>query len=144
MKAPRASVYRAFLDAESVKRWMVPDGMTSEVHTFEPKEGGSFRISLTYDSPTGTGKTTADTDTFKGRFVELIPDALVVQVIEFETEDAQLKGPMKVTIMISDAEDGGTDVVAVHERLPAGLSAKDNEAGWKMSLGKLAKLLQTP
>jgi hypothetical protein len=48
---------------------MVPTGMTSHVHAFDAREGGSFRISLTYDAPTGTGKTTAHTDTYHGRFV---------------------------------------------------------------------------
>jgi len=56
---------------------MVPTGMTSHVHAFDAREGGSFRISLTYDAPTGTGKTTAHTDTFHGRFVKLVPNEQV-------------------------------------------------------------------
>lgn len=68
VNAPRSTVYRALLDAHAVATWMVPTGMTSHVHAFDPREGGSFRISLTYDAPTGTGKTTAHTDTFHGRF----------------------------------------------------------------------------
>jgi hypothetical protein len=63
VNAPRATVYRALLDARAVATWMVPTGMTSHVHAFDPREGGSFRISLTYDAPTGAGKTTAHTDT---------------------------------------------------------------------------------
>ena len=46
---PRATVYRALLDADAVETWMVPTGMTSHVHAFDPREGGAFRISLTYD-----------------------------------------------------------------------------------------------
>lgn len=80
VNAPRANVYRALLDARAVQTWMVPAGMTSEVHEFEPREGGSFRISLTYDAPTGTGKTTAQTDTFHGRFVKLVPNEQIVEV----------------------------------------------------------------
>ena len=87
VRAPRADVYRALLDADAVRRWMVPDGMTSEVHEFAAHEGGRFRISLTYDDPTTTGKTTAQTDTFHGRFVRLVPDTEVVQAVEFETDD---------------------------------------------------------
>ena len=75
---PRAAVCRVLLDADSVRQWMVPDGMTSRVHVFEPHEGGEFRISLTYDSPTGAGKTNARSDTFHGRFARLVPDAEVV------------------------------------------------------------------
>lgn len=51
---------------------MVPSGMTSHVHAFDAREGGLFRISLTYDEPTGIGKTTARTDTYHGRFVKLV------------------------------------------------------------------------
>ncbi len=72
VNAPRAKVYRALLDASAVATWMVPTGMTSHVHAFDPREGGSFCISLTYDAPTGTGKTTAQTDTYHGRFVKLV------------------------------------------------------------------------
>ena len=53
---------------------MVPTGMTSHVHAFDAREGGAFRISLAYDAPTGTGKTTAHTDTYHGRFVKLVTD----------------------------------------------------------------------
>jgi uncharacterized protein YndB with AHSA1/START domain len=59
IKAPRATVYRALLDARAVATWRVPTGMTSHVHEFDAREGGSFRISLTYDAQAGTGKTTA-------------------------------------------------------------------------------------
>lgn len=59
MNAPRGAVYRALLDPQAVAIWMVPTGMTSQVHRFEPREGGSFRISLRYVEPSGTGKTTA-------------------------------------------------------------------------------------
>ncbi len=62
----------------AVAMWMVPTGMTSHVHAFDPREGCSFRISLTYDAPTGTGKTTAHTDTFHGRFVKLVTNVQVV------------------------------------------------------------------
>src|SRR4051794_18128272 len=88
IKAPRANVYRALLDARAVTTWMVPQGMTSHVHEFDAREGGAFRISLTYDTPTGTGKTTAHTDTYHGHFVTLVPDAQVVEVMEFETAEA--------------------------------------------------------
>ena len=80
--APRAMVYRALLDASAVATWMVPTGMTSHVHAFDAREGGSFRISLTYEEPTGTGKTTAHTDTYHGRFVKLLTNEQIVEVVE--------------------------------------------------------------
>jgi len=139
MNAPRARVYRALLDARAVAAWMVPDGMTSRVHAFDAREGGAFRISLTYDAPTATGKTTVQTDTFHGRFVKLVPNEQVVEVVEFETPDPALQGEMTITLTLADA-DGGTDLLAVHDGLPPGLSAADNETGWRMSLAKLAAL----
>src|SRR5436309_4048023 len=141
VNAPRASVYRALLDARAVATWMVPTGMTSHVHAFDPREGGAFRISLTYDAPTGTGKTTAQTDTYHGRFVQLVPNERVVEVVEFETTDPALRGEMTITITLADA-DGGTDVFAVHDGLPPGVPPADNETGWRSSLGKLAALVE--
>ena len=141
MKAARANVYRALLDAGAVATWMVPDGMTSHVHTFEAREGGSFRISLSYDEQTGTGKTTAHTDTYHGRFIKLVPNEQVVEAMEFETADDSMRGEMTVTFTLTDA-DGGTDVLAVHDNLPPGLSPADNETGWRMALDKLAALVE--
>lgn len=141
MNAPRTIVYRALLDARAVATWMVPTGMTSHVHAFDAREGGSFRISLTYDTPTGTGKTTAHTDTYHGRFVKVVTHEQVVEVVEFETTDPTLRGEMTITITLADA-DGGTDVLAVHERLPRGLSTTDNQAAWRSSLAKLAAFVE--
>ena len=142
INAPRAAVYRALLDAAAVASWMVPSGMTSQVHAFEPREGGVFRISLTYGTAPGAGKTTAHSDTYHGRFVTLVPNERVVEVVEFETADPALRGEMTITISLTDA-DGGTDVIAVHDQLPPGLSPADNETGWRMSLAKLAALVES-
>jgi uncharacterized protein YndB with AHSA1/START domain len=140
INAPRATVYRALLDVDAVARWMAPTGMSSHVHAFDPREGGAFRISLTYDAPTGTGKTTAHTDTYHGRFVTLVPNEQVVEVVEFETEDPALQGEMSITMTLTDAD--GTEIAAVHDRLPPGLSSADNEVGWQSSLAKLAALVE--
>jgi uncharacterized protein YndB with AHSA1/START domain len=115
--------------------------MTSHVHAFDAREGGAFRISLTYDAPTGAGKSTAHTDTYHGRFIRLVPDEEVVEVVEFETADPALQGEMTITISLAEA-DGGTEILAVHDRLPPGLSPADNETGWRSSLAKLAALVE--
>ena len=141
VNAPRATVYRALLDPHAVATWMVPTGMTSQVHAFEGREGGTFRISLTYDAPTGVGKTSAHTDTYHGRFVKLIPNQQVVEVVEFDTTDPAMRGEMTITITLADAY-GGTDVFAVHDGLPPGVPPADNETGWRMSLAKLATLVE--
>jgi uncharacterized protein YndB with AHSA1/START domain len=141
VNAPRAVVYRALLDARAVVKWKVPTGMTCQVHEFDAREGGSFRISLTYNEPTGAGKTTAHTDTYHGHFVKLVPNEQVVEVDEFETADSAMRGKMTVTITLTDV-DGGTDVLGVHDGLPPGVSTADNEAGWRMALAKLAALCE--
>ena len=139
--APRTSVYRALIDARAIARWKVPNGMRCHVHSFDGREGGAFRISLTYDMADRVGKTTARTDTYHGRFVKLVPNELVVEVDEFETADPQLRGEMTITISLADA-DGGTELVAVHEGLPPGVSTADNETGWRESLARLAELVE--
>jgi uncharacterized protein YndB with AHSA1/START domain len=139
--APRTEVYRALVDAKAVEAWMVPDGMTSHVHSFEPREGGSFRISLTYQEPTGTGKTNAQTDTYHGRFIELVEPERVVEVLEFETSDPAMVGEMTVSFQLTDSN-GRTDVLAVHENVPPGVSPAANEVGWTMALDKLARLVE--
>ena len=116
--------------------------MTSHVHEFDAWEGGSFRISLTYDAPTRTGKTTAHTDTYRGRFVKLVTNEQVVEVVEFETTDPELRGEMTITISLADADGGGTDVLALHDGLPPGVPIADNEAGWREALAKLAALVE--
>jgi uncharacterized protein YndB with AHSA1/START domain len=141
VNAPRAEVYRALLDARAVATWVVPIGMTSRVHEFDAREGGSFRISLTYDEPVGTGKTTAHTDTYHGHFVKLVPNEQVAEVMEFETADPAMRGEMTVTFALTDAG-GGTEVFAVHDNLPPGLSPTDNEIGWRMALDKLAAFVE--
>ena len=141
INAPRAVVYRALLDPRAVAKWKVPDGMTAHVHTFDAREGGTLRISLTYDTSTGIGKTEPHTDTYHGRFVKLVPNEKVVEVDEFETSDPALQGEMTSSITHADADDG-TDVFALHENLPPGISPADNETGWRMALAKLKALVE--
>ena len=142
LRAPRAVVYRALLDPDAVRRWMVPDGMASEILEWDAREGGAYRVSLTYDAPPNTGKTTAHTDTYHGRFARLVPDERVEQVLEFETADPGMQGAMTITFALADAADGGTELATSHDDLPSALSPADNETGWRMSLGKLAALVE--
>ena len=141
IRAPREGVYRALIEADAVAWWKVPSEMTCHVHSFDGREGGTFRISLTYEDPNRAGKTTAHTDTYHGRFVKLIPNELVVEVDEFETDDPALSSEMTITISLTDAE-GGTDLIAVHDGLPRGVSTADNEAGWSEALARLAALVE--
>ena len=141
INAPRAEVYRALLDAGAIAAWRVPTGMTSHVHEFDARQGGAFRISLRYDAATAAGKTTAHTDTYHGRFVKLVTNEQVVEVLEFETTDPELRGEMTVTTTLADA-DGGTDVLVVHEGIPDGVPTADNDTGTRMALENLAALVE--
>lgn len=138
VRAPRSAVYAALLDPEAVARWRVPEGMSAEVHAWEPREGGRFRVSLTYDDDTA-GKTEGNRDTYAGRFAELVPDERVVEVLAFESADPELRGEMTMTWTLRDAPDGGgTEVQLVHDGVPDGVSAADNETGTRMALAHLA------
>ena len=114
--------------------------MQAEVHEFDARPGGRFRVSLTYEAPGPAGKTAGRTDIYHGSFRELIPDTRVVEVLEFETSQSSMQGEMKITTSL-EASEGGTLLTAIHEGLPVGVSPHDNETGWRDSLGKLAALL---
>ncbi len=140
LAATRSRVYATLIDPDAIPRWKVPSGMSCVLDEFD---GESFRISLTYDAPDRAGKTGAHTDTYRGRFIELVPDEKIVEVDTFETLDPDLAGPMTITITLTDA-DGGTDLVAVHADLPAGVAPEDNELGWREALDRLAALVEDP
>ncbi|MEU6674688.1 SRPBCC domain-containing protein [Streptomyces sp. NPDC046925] len=141
VNAPRAAVYQALVDADAIARWRVPDGMSSLVHAFDAREGGRFRVSLTYEDASGTGKSASHTDTYHGHFAKLVPDEQVVEVLAFETADEELSATMTMTTTLTDA-DGGTDVRIVHEGIPDSVPAADNETGTRMALANLARLVE--
>ncbi|MFF4893540.1 SRPBCC family protein [Micromonospora chersina] len=141
VKAPRSAVYRALLDPAAVAKWRVPTGMSGHVHEFDAREGGSLRVSLTYEAPDNTGKSTAHTDTYHGQFVKLVPDRQVVEVVEFETDDPALRGAMTMTTTLTEV-DGGTEVVVVHDGIPDAIPAEDNETGTRIALANLARLVE--
>ncbi|WP_411879417.1 SRPBCC domain-containing protein [Polaromonas sp. YR568] len=141
IEAPRPRIYAALIEADAIAKWKVPDGMTLVVHEFEAREGGKYRVSLTYQEPGAAGKTSAHTDTYHGYFKELVLNERVVEVMEFETSRPEMQGEMRSTIELSD-EHAGTRLVALHEGVPPGVAPADNQAGWRMSLGKLARLVE--
>jgi uncharacterized protein YndB with AHSA1/START domain len=139
--APRSAVYRALTDADAIARWRVPAGMRSHVHEFEAREGGRFRVSLTYDAPDSAGKSAEHTDTYHGRFLSLVPDERVVEQFEFETADPALSGTMTMTTTLADSG-AGTVVTIRHEGIPDAVPPADNETGTRMALANLARLVE--
>lgn len=143
IRASREEVYRALLDPRSVQRWRVPDDMTSRVHQLDAREGGAIHVSLSYRDGTRPGKSDGATDTYRGRFVELIPGRRVVEAIEFETDDPAMRGELRVTTTLADAPGGGTEIEMSFDGLPPGVRPQDNETGTRMALAKLAALLES-
>lgn len=115
--------------------------MRSEVHEFDAREGGAFRISLHYDSPDAVGKTSDHTDTYHGRFIELVPDERVVEVLEFESDDPALGGVMTMTTTLCESADG-TDISIEHDGIPDAVDPADNETGTRMALAALAEWVE--
>ena len=74
--------------------------------------------------------------------MKLVTNEQVVELVEFETADPEMRGEMTITISLADADGGGIDVLAVHDGLPPGVPIADNEAGWREGLGKLAALVE--
>jgi uncharacterized protein YndB with AHSA1/START domain len=136
-------VYAAFIDADAVASWLAPDTMRAEVHVFEPRAGGRIRMTLTYTEAqnAGLGKSSENSDTSEGCFVELIPNEKIVQVFTFDSEQPEFAGEMRMTWSFADA-DGGTNVTVLCENIPAGIRLEDNELGSRQSLRKLAAYVE--
>jgi len=137
LAASRADVYRALVDADAMAQWKFPQGMTCAIE----RTAEGLRVSLTYEDDRA-GKSAARTDTYRSRFVHLVPDEQVVEVDEFETDDPALLGEMTITWSLADAPGGGTELVARHEDLPAGVAPEDNRLGFEQSLERLAALVE--
>jgi uncharacterized protein YndB with AHSA1/START domain len=143
IKAPRSKIYRVFIEPRLLARWQAPDKMSCQVYHFEASEGGTFRISLTYLDPANSqaGKTSEGTDTYNGRFLELVPDEKIVQSVRFESESAEFAGKMRITTSLAD-EDGRTRIAMLCENISRGIRREDNELGCWQSLKKLASLVE--
>jgi uncharacterized protein YndB with AHSA1/START domain len=117
--------------------------MKAHVHVFDAREGGAYRMSLTYTEPENSpgGKTSEDTDTFQGKFIELVPYEKIVELIEFESRDARFAGEMTMTTSFTEVE-AGTEVTVLCENLPTGIRPEDNELGCRSSLQNLARLVE--
>lgn len=141
VRAPRAAVWKALVDADAIARWRVPDGMTCEVHEFDAREGGWFRISLTYRDPDAVGKSEVNTDTYHGIFTTMRADEQLVETLEFESDDPAAGGTMVQTTTLTDAP-GGTEVTIAHDGIPEAVVPADNETGTRMALANLAAFVK--
>lgn len=141
--APPSAVYRAFVVPEALAEWLPPKGMTGKVHTFEPREGGTYRMTLTYEDSgsVATGKSTDNTDVVEGRFLELVPNERIVQSALFESDDPAFAGTMTITWRLK-AVPAGTEVTVLCENVPEGIRPEDHDAGLTSTLENLAAFVE--
>lgn len=135
-------VFHALSDADSIVRWLPPEGMSGRVEHFDVRPGGTYSIVLTYLDATGSpGKSSIDEDVVEGRFIEVVDGARLVQEIEFQSDDPQFAGVMRMTWAVS-ADGEGSDVVFRAEDVPDGISHEDHVQGLTSSLRNLAALVE--
>lgn len=140
--ASSARVFNALTDPDAVVRWLLPAGMTGRIEHFDARTGGTYRIVLAYDDPTGSpGKSSAAEDVAEGAFVEVTPGVRLVQDVEFSSDDPAYAGVMRMTWEVS-TEGARSRVVFRAENVPEGISAEDHRAGLRSSLENLATLVE--
>ena len=132
LRAKPEKVYRAFLDADAMARWLPPYGFLCKVHHFEPKVGGTFKMSFRNFS-------TGSEQSFGGEYVELKPNELIRYTDRFD--DANLPGEMRVTVTLK-AVSCGTDVSIVQEGIPEPIPVELCYLGWQESLKQLAHVVE--
>ncbi len=140
IRARPEELYAAFLDPAALIDWLPPAEMTGEIHEFDARVGGGYRMSLFYppDERSFRGKTSDKEDMVEVRFAELAPPRRIIQAVSFVTTDPAFFGEMTITATFEEVC-GGTEVTLLFENLPAGLRAEDNEAGSRLSLEQLAR-----
>jgi uncharacterized protein YndB with AHSA1/START domain len=132
LRAPPARVYRAFLNADAMAKWISPNGFTGTVHHMDARVGGTFRMSF-------TNFTTGKSHAFGGEYLELVPDKSLRYTDKFE--DPNLPGIIQVTVSLK-AVSCGTDLNIVQEGIPEVIPVEMCYLGWQESLAALAKLVE--
>jgi uncharacterized protein YndB with AHSA1/START domain len=132
LRTPPDRLYRAFLNADAMVKWIPPNGFTGKVHQMDAKVGGSYQMSFTNFS---TGKS----HTFGGKYLELVPDELIRYTDKFD--DPNLPGEIMTTISLKPVS-CGTELNIVQEGVPVVIPAEACYLGWQESLVLLAKLVE--
>jgi uncharacterized protein YndB with AHSA1/START domain len=128
LRAPPERVYRAFLDAEAMAKWLPPNGFTGKVHQLDAKVGGTHRMSF-------TNFTTGHVHSFGGEYLELVPHRRIRYTDKFD--DPNLPGEMKVTVSLRKVS-CGTELHIVQEGIPEVIPLEACYLGWQESLALLA------
>jgi uncharacterized protein YndB with AHSA1/START domain len=125
-------VYRAFLEADALAKWLPPNGFACTVHHLEPKIGGTFKMSF-------RNFTTESSHSFHGEYVELVPNERLRYTDKFD--DPNLAGEIQVTVTLNKVS-VGTELHIVQEGLPDVIPLEACYLGWQESLRNLARLVE--
>lgn len=131
LPAPAERIYRAFLDADAMAKWLPPHGFTGKVHHLDARVGGSYRMSFTNFS-------TGHSHSFGGTYLELVPAALIRHSDRFD--DPNLPGEMMTSITLKPVS-CGTELNITQEGIPEIIPAEACYLGWQESLELLAQLV---
>ena len=132
IRAPAERIYKAFLDAEAMAKWLPPNGFTCKVHHLDAKVGGSYKMSF-------TNFTTGKSHSFGGTYLELKPYERIRYTDKFD--DPQMPGEIQTTITLKRVS-CGTEVSIVQEGVPSVIPAEMCYLGWQESLTLLQKLVE--
>ena len=132
LRAPPERIYKAFLDADAMAKWLPPNGFTGKVHHLEAKVGGTYKMSFT-NFATGHGHS------FGGAFLELVPNERIRHTDKFD--DPNLRGEMQTTVSLKKVF-CGTELNIVQEGIPEVIPVEACYLGWQESLTLLARLVE--
>ena len=132
LRAPAERVYRAFLDADALAKWMAPNGFTARVHRLDARPGGAFRMSF-------TNFTTGQSHSFGGEYLELVANERIRHTDRFD--DPSLPGVLLVTVTFTPVS-CGTELQIVQEGIPEVIPLEGCYLGWQESLTLLAALVE--
>ncbi|HUG40902.1 MAG TPA: SRPBCC domain-containing protein [Longimicrobiales bacterium] len=142
IRASPAALYRAFAHPGAMEAWLPPEGMTGRMLAFDFRDGGSYRMRLTYDDPGHPpGKSSDDADEVEVRFLELIPDRSIVQAVTFDSPDPRFAGVMTM-IWTFVPGPSGTGVTVRCDDVPEGIRREDHEAALASTLENLARFTE--
>ena len=132
LRAPAERVYRAFLDADALVKWIPPNGFTGKVHHLDARVGGAYKMTF-------TNFTTGHSHSFGGEYLELVPHERIRHTDKFD--DPNLPGTLHVTISLSKVS-SGTELNIVQEGIPELIPLEACYLGWQESLALLAQLVE--
>ncbi len=132
LRATPERIYRAFLDADAMVKWLPPNGFTGRVHQLEARVGGTYKMSF-------TNFTTGHGHSFGGTYLELVPNKLIRHTDKFD--DPNLPGELQVTITMKEVS-VGAELNIVQEGVPEVIPPEACYLGWQESLALLAHLVE--